>query len=120
MRYVSAYLLSSLGGNKNPSQEDIKRILSSVGIEVDAEKAAKVVKELNGKSIDEIIAKVISAVIESIGRAVIGGGGRRVQTLHLQLRLSDVLECTLDLFEQFFAPFHSLSQTLRRIVVLLL
>jgi len=57
MRYVSAYLLSTLGGNKNPSKDDIKKILSSVGIEVDDEKSAKVVKELNGKSIDQIIAK---------------------------------------------------------------
>jgi len=57
MRYVSAYLLASLGGNKNPSVDDIKKILSSVGIEADEEKAKKVVKELNGKSIDDVIAK---------------------------------------------------------------
>ncbi|CAG2113670.1 unnamed protein product [Medioppia subpectinata] len=57
MRYVSAYLLATIGGNKSPSAADIKRILSSVGIEVDDDKSAKVVKELSGKSIDEIIAK---------------------------------------------------------------
>jgi len=57
MRYVSAYLLATLGGNKSPSKDDIKKILSSVGIEVDEERAQKVIKELNGKSIDEIIAK---------------------------------------------------------------
>jgi len=57
MRYVSAYLLATLGGNKNPSKDDIKKILSSVGIEADDERTNKVVKELNGKSIDEIIAK---------------------------------------------------------------
>ena len=57
MRYVSAYLLATLGGNKSPSKDDIKKILSSVGIEADDQKADKVVKELNGKSIDEIIAK---------------------------------------------------------------
>ena len=57
MRYVSAYLLASLGGNKNPSKDDIKKILSSVGIEADDARADKVVKELTGKSIDEVIAK---------------------------------------------------------------
>jgi large subunit ribosomal protein LP2 len=57
MRYVSAYLLATLGGNKNPSKEDIKKILSSVGIEADDEKTQKVIKELNGKSIEDIIAK---------------------------------------------------------------
>jgi len=57
MRYVSAYLLATLGGNKNPSTSDIKKILSSVGIEADDAKADKVVKELTGKSVEEVIAK---------------------------------------------------------------
>ncbi|RWS25767.1 putative 60S acidic ribosomal protein P2-like protein [Leptotrombidium deliense] len=57
MRYVSAYLLASLGGNKNPSVDDISKILGSVGIEVDADKAKKVVSELSGKDIAEIIKK---------------------------------------------------------------
>ena len=38
MRYVAAYLLACLGGNEKPSAEDIKAILSSVGVEADEEK----------------------------------------------------------------------------------
>ncbi|KAL9982048.1 hypothetical protein ACROYT_G010835 [Oculina patagonica] len=56
MRYVAAYLLATLGGNKNPSASDIKDILSSVGIDVDSERLDVVIKELSGKEIDEVIA----------------------------------------------------------------
>ncbi|XP_011266350.1 60S acidic ribosomal protein P2 [Camponotus floridanus] len=57
MRYVAAYMLAVLGGKASPSQNDIEKILSSVGIETDAEKLKKVISELNGKSIDELVAK---------------------------------------------------------------
>ena len=50
-------MLAVLGGKASPSQNDIEKILSSVGIETDAEKLKKVISELNGKSIDELIAK---------------------------------------------------------------
>lgn len=59
MRYVAAYVLAVLGGKASPSQNDIEKILSSVGIETDSEKLKKVISELNGKSIDELIAKGI-------------------------------------------------------------
>ncbi|XP_050522782.1 uncharacterized protein LOC126895209 [Daktulosphaira vitifoliae] len=54
MRYVAAYLLSSLSG-KEPSKDDIEKILSSVGIESDSEKLSIVLKELKGKNVDELI-----------------------------------------------------------------
>ncbi|KAL0106576.1 hypothetical protein PUN28_016341 [Cardiocondyla obscurior] len=57
MRYVAAYMLAVLGGKASPSQNDIEKILSSVGIETDVEKLKKVITELNGKSIDELITK---------------------------------------------------------------
>lgn len=56
MRYVAAYLLATLGGNKNPSAADIEKILTSVGIEIDKERAKKVISELNGKDVNEVIA----------------------------------------------------------------
>ncbi|CAN2390339.1 60s Acidic ribosomal protein [Pristimantis euphronides] len=55
MRYVAAYLLATLGGNKSPSAKDIKKILSSVGIDADDERVGKVVSELGGKDLDELI-----------------------------------------------------------------
>ena len=54
MRYVAAYLLATLGGNKNPSASDINDILSSVGIDVDPECLDVVIKELSGKNINEV------------------------------------------------------------------
>lgn len=57
MRYLAAYLLAVLGGNENPSENDIKRILSSVGIEADGALLKRVVKELSGKDIEELIAE---------------------------------------------------------------
>lgn len=57
MRYVAAYLLAVLGGKTSPSQNDIEKILSSVGIEADGEKLKKVITELNGKSVDDVIAQ---------------------------------------------------------------
>lgn len=56
MRYVAAYLLSTLGGNASPSEADIKKILSSVGVDADAGCMKKVIGELNGKNLEEIIA----------------------------------------------------------------
>lgn len=63
MRYVAAYLLATLGGSKSPSKDDITKILSSVGIEVDDEKLNKVISELKGKSIEELITKGIYIVL---------------------------------------------------------
>jgi len=54
MRYVAAYLLATLGGNKSPSASDITDILSSVGIDVDPERLDVVINELSGKDIDEV------------------------------------------------------------------
>ena len=56
MRYVAAYLLAVLGGNSSPSADDIKKILSSVGIDAADENVKKVISELNGKNLEEVIA----------------------------------------------------------------
>ncbi|KAG8570728.1 hypothetical protein GDO81_011386 [Engystomops pustulosus] len=58
MRCVAAYLLAVLGGTDNPSAGDLKRILDSVGIELDKEHADKVISELKGgKKIDDVSAQ---------------------------------------------------------------
>ncbi|KAG9266492.1 ribosomal protein, large P2, like [Astyanax mexicanus] len=57
MRYVAAYLLAALSGKDNPSSNDIKKILESVGIEVDETRMGKVVSELNGKKVEDVIAQ---------------------------------------------------------------
>ena len=57
MRHVAAYLLAVLGGKQNPSAKDVKAILSSVGVEADANSLDVVVKSLNGKSVEELMAE---------------------------------------------------------------
>ena len=54
MRYVAAYLLANLSGNE-PDLKAIEKILSSVGIETDKDKANKVIAELKGKKIEDLI-----------------------------------------------------------------
>lgn len=56
MRYVAAYMLAAIGGNKSPTEDDIKKIFGSVGIEHDQNVLKKLIAELSGKSIDDLIA----------------------------------------------------------------
>ncbi|KAI9199700.1 60S acidic ribosomal protein P2 [Polychytrium aggregatum] len=76
MKYLSAYLLATLGGNATPSVEDITNILGSVGIEVETERVEALVAELNGKDINELIAEG-SAKLASVpaGGAVAASSG---------------------------------------------
>jgi large subunit ribosomal protein LP2 len=55
MKYLAAYCLSALSGNASPSADDLKKILTSVGVEVDAEKVSSVVSALKGKELHEVI-----------------------------------------------------------------
>jgi len=56
MRYIAAYLLALLGGNKSPSEDNINKILDSVGISGEREDVRKLLSELQGKDIYELIA----------------------------------------------------------------
>ncbi|CAG7723759.1 unnamed protein product [Allacma fusca] len=71
MRYVAAYLLAVLGSKTNPSSSDIEKILSSVGIESDAERVKTVLKQLEGKNVDEVIAEGLT----KLASMPAGGGG---------------------------------------------
>ena len=57
MRYVAAYLLASLGGNTQPSADDVKKILSSVGVEAEDDKLNMVIGQLKDKTLEEVIAE---------------------------------------------------------------
>lgn len=76
MRYLAAYLLATLGGNKEPSVDDISGILSSVGIEVNKERVDKVISELKGKDVNQLIAEG-STKLASVPS---GGGGVAVSS----------------------------------------
>ncbi|KAL1925449.1 ribosomal P2 domain-containing protein [Calcarisporiella thermophila] len=82
MRHLAAYMLLTLGGNASPSAEDIKSILSTVGIEAEEERLNQLLSELAGKDLNELIAqgkeKLASvptggAAVASSGAAASGG-----------------------------------------------
>ena len=60
MKHLAAYLLLGLAGNTSPSAEDIKEVLSSVGIESDSDRVSALLKELEGKDINEVCLESIS------------------------------------------------------------
>ena len=57
MRYVSAYLLAVLGGNPNPTVASIEKILASVGIECDQQRAQSVIDAGKGRGVEDIVAQ---------------------------------------------------------------
>eukprot|EP00817_Percolomonadidae_sp_ATCC50343_P001076 CAMPEP_0117424602 /NCGR_PEP_ID=MMETSP0758-20121206/4986_1 /TAXON_ID=63605 /ORGANISM="Percolomonas cosmopolitus, Strain AE-1 (ATCC 50343)" /LENGTH=106 /DNA_ID=CAMNT_0005208475 /DNA_START=161 /DNA_END=481 /DNA_ORIENTATION=- len=71
MKFVAAYLLATLGGNASPSEADVKKILSSVGADADADSLNKVLSALSGKNIEE----VISEGSEKLASVPTGAGG---------------------------------------------
>jgi large subunit ribosomal protein LP2 len=54
MRYIAAYLLLKIGGKEAPSASDIKKVIQSVGIEVDEERVNCLLSELDGKDINAV------------------------------------------------------------------
>ncbi|KAI4202374.1 MAG: hypothetical protein LQ350_002592 [Teloschistes chrysophthalmus] len=77
MKHLAAYLLLGLGGNTSPSAEDVKGVLSSVGIDADEERLEKLIKELEGKDLQELIQEGSQklASVPSGGGGGAGAGG---------------------------------------------
>ena len=69
MKLIAAYLLLSLT-KENPSGDDIKGLLDTVGIEADGERLQKLTSELEGKNLEELIA----AGQEKLASVPTGGG----------------------------------------------
>jgi large subunit ribosomal protein LP2 len=57
MRHLAAYLLLQIGGNESPSAKDIRKVLSSVGIECDDDRLEALLSELEGKDVNNLIAE---------------------------------------------------------------
>ncbi|KEH16333.1 putative ribosomal protein L12 family [Medicago truncatula] len=56
MKIIAAYMLAVLGGNSAPSADDIKTILSSVGVEAEDSNIELLLSEVKGKDFAELIA----------------------------------------------------------------
>ncbi|KAI4160721.1 MAG: hypothetical protein L6R39_000180 [Caloplaca ligustica] len=74
MKHLAAYLLLGIGGNTSPSADDIKGVLSSVGIDADDDRLDKLISELKGKDIQELISEG-STKLASVPSGGGGGGG---------------------------------------------
>ncbi|AED94504.1 unnamed protein product [Arabidopsis thaliana] len=80
MKVVAAYLLAKLSGNENPSVADLKKIVESVGAEIDQEKIDLFFSLIKDRDVTELIAvgREKMAALSSGGGAVAvasGGGG---------------------------------------------
>ncbi|CAO2839368.1 unnamed protein product [Amaranthus hypochondriacus] len=81
MKVVAAYLLACLGGNANPSADDVKSIFNSVGVEAADDMIELFMSQVSGKDITELIAagrEKLASVPAGGGAAVAvsaGGGG---------------------------------------------
>ncbi|KAI4720104.1 hypothetical protein E4T48_03703 [Aureobasidium sp. EXF-10727] len=75
MKYLAAYLLLNLAGNEQPSAEDVKSVLSSVGVDAEGDRLEKLISELSGKNIQELITEGSAklASVPSGGAAAAGG-----------------------------------------------
>ncbi|BFZ62152.1 60S acidic ribosomal protein P2 [Saitoella coloradoensis] len=87
MKYLAAYLLLTVGGNTSPSAEDIKSVLSAVGIEADEERLSSLLKELEGKDINELIAEGSSKLssVPSGGASAAPSGGAAAAASYVPL-----------------------------------
>jgi large subunit ribosomal protein LP2 len=56
MKFVAAYLLATMAGNPSPTKDDVRKILDSVGAEVEEAKLELLFKEVEGKDVDELLA----------------------------------------------------------------
>lgn len=76
MKYLGAYMLAYLGGKTSPSEDDIKKILNSAGVEFEDEVLSRVMNELDGKDVMEVITqgKDKLASVPSGGAPVAAGG----------------------------------------------
>ena len=80
MRHLAAYVLLVLGGNATPSAEDVTKVITSAGGEVDEERLGQLIADLEGKSLSELLAageaklKVCSAAGPAAAAPAAAGG----------------------------------------------
>ena len=76
MKHLAAYLLLVLGGNVTPSADDVTAVITASGGEVDADKLAALITDLEGKDIHELLAKGDKDLKSVVGVAAAPSAGR--------------------------------------------
>jgi large subunit ribosomal protein LP2 len=66
MKYLAAYLLLNAGGKANPSADEVKSILSSVGAEIDEERVSSLISALAEKDIAEVKIKIYDSNVSVV------------------------------------------------------
>merc|ERR1712061_917648 len=77
MKYVAAYMLAALNGEA-PSKAAVKKILESIGADIEAAQFDKVFAELDGKDVNEVVAEgmgLLASVPSGGGAAPAAAGG---------------------------------------------
>ena len=62
MKYLAAYCLVALSGNKTVAKDDVVKILKSVGIEPVAENIDRLMTTMKGKELHQVIAEGLKKV----------------------------------------------------------
>ncbi|KAH7335179.1 60s acidic ribosomal protein-domain-containing protein [Rhizoctonia solani] len=75
MRYIAAYLLLQIGGNASPGADDIKKVLSAGGVDVDEDRLSKLLSELEGKDVNALIAEGTSKLASVPSGGAVAAGG---------------------------------------------
>eukprot|EP00761_Pharyngomonas_kirbyi_P003270 gb/GECH01003274.1/.p1 GENE.gb/GECH01003274.1/~~gb/GECH01003274.1/.p1 ORF type:complete len:103 (+),score=43.24 gb/GECH01003274.1/:1-309(+) len=76
MKYLAAYLLAQLN-DEAPTADNVKKILSAVGAEIDNDRLQSLFKEIEGKDVKELIenGKEKMATLPAAGAAPGGKAG---------------------------------------------
>merc|ERR1712127_105816 len=77
MKVIASYMLAVVGGNAKPSAADVKKILSSVGIDLAAEDESRLeelVEEVAGKELADVL-KAGQEKLKTVPGGGSGGGG---------------------------------------------
>ena len=71
MKHLAAYALLVLGGNENPSDADVEKLLKASGCNADSEKVKAMIKAFEGKPFHEMVKGGLDK-LASMGTAAAG------------------------------------------------
>jgi large subunit ribosomal protein LP2 len=74
MKQVAVYMMLVLGGNANPTKDDVTKAMSAVGIEVDDARLTQLLADLEGKDLNELL-EAGKEHLSKLGAGAGGGGG---------------------------------------------
>lgn len=75
MKHIAAYALLVLGGNEQPSADDVKKVISACDGEVDDAQLEKLLADLADKN----FAELVDSGLEKIKDIAIGGADQRLK-----------------------------------------